>query len=253
MLPSERHRTILRLLDSQTSVSGRILRARLGTTAMTLWRDLRLLEEQGMLKRVRGGAMRVNVNQEPRFDAKLAAASAAKARIAAYASARLVHDGDILILEGGTTVAALVPGLQKERLTILTNSLPVLNRARDMGGRLTACCAGGLLREGSGTLVGKDAVTFFSRRKADTFFMSATGWETEHGLSDPNPQEIEVKQAMARAANRVVCLLDSSKLGKRSLMQVLPLRKIHVLVCEKDPGPEFKNLLAKSGTQLSVA
>lgn len=252
MPPAIRIRIIQRILEEQTSASVRLLRERLKVNAMTLWRDLKRMEELGLVRRVRGGVMLAGVNEEPRFDAKLAAAGAAKARIAAYAARRLVSAGDILMLEGGTTVAALLPELKQEGLTLLTNSLPVLNRAREAGGRLTAYGSGGLLREESGTLVGKEAVTFFSRRKADIFFMSATGWDAEHGLSDPNPQEIEVKQAMAASAARVVCLLDSSKLGKRSLMEVLPLRRIHTLVCERNPGPDYKVLLKKLGTRLIV-
>ena len=252
MLPTERHRLILNILDTQISATVRYLQEQLGVNAMALWRDLKLLEEQGLLKRVRGGAMSAGVNREPRFDAKLESARTAKTRIAVYTAKHFVQDGDIIALEGGTTVANLVPCLKNRNLTVLTNSLPVLNHVRTQTPQIATYCSGGFLREESGTLIGKEAITFFSRHKAGTFFMSATGLDLEAGISDPNPQEIEVKQAMAQAAERIVLMLDSSKLGMRSLMQILPLRKIDLVICDTVPPPSYAPLFKKNKIQLLI-
>lgn len=250
MLPVERHRRILQILETELSASVSVLQERLEVNPMTLWRDLKKLEEEGLLKRIRGGAMRVDVAREPRFDTKLKAERGAKGRIAAYAAAKLVRNGDIIALEGGTTVVALAQRLKQRDLTILTNSIPILNEVRIHSPRATVYCSGGLLREESGTLVGKESVTFFSRRKVGTFFMGATGLDPESGLTDPNPQEIEVKQAMARAAGRIVLLLDTGKMGQHSLMEVLPLKKIDIAVCEKTPPPAYRTLFKKNGIRL---
>lgn len=252
MLRDERHRRILKLLQERTSISVKFLQEDLQVTPMTLWRDLKLLEEEGLLKRTRGGVMHRDVEEEPRFDAKVDAARTAKVKLAKYAARNFIKDGDIIALEGGTTVAELCRQLPVKNLTVLSNSLPVVYEIYRNHPNVVVYCSGGLLREESGTLVGKEAVTFFSKRKVGTFFMSASGIDLEFGLTDPNPMEIEVKQAMARAAERIILLLDSSKIGKSSLMKVLPLGKVSELVTEEAIPPEFVERLKAAGVRVTV-
>jgi DeoR/GlpR family transcriptional regulator of sugar metabolism len=120
----------------------------------------------------------------------------------------------------------------------LTNSLAIAHAMQHHRARPSVYLSGGLLRPESGTLVGREAVTFFSRRRATKLLLSATGLDAEAGVSDPNPQEIEVKQAMASRAQEVILMADASKLGVVSLMQTLPWRRVDRLVTDaprKDP------------------
>lgn len=252
-LAAERHRRILARLERETSATVSELAGEHAVTPMTIWRDLKLLEEQGLLKRVRGGAMRAEVLSEPAFNAKLERSRQIKERLGAYAVRRFLRAGQTIALEGGTTVAALASQLDRDGLTILTNSLWILQRVQGLPCRPGIYCTGGLLREESGTFVGRQALTFFSRRRPDVFFMSATGFDARHGLTDPNPQEIEVKQAMVASAKRVVLLADSSKAGIVSLMEVLPWRRVHEFVTDASPSEELARLLEKSGTRLHTA
>jgi len=245
MVPAERHRYILERLESENAVSTGALLEHLPVTAMTLWRDLRLLEDQGMLKRVRGGAMHAGARREPRFDDKLGQARRAKATVAAEAARRFVRPGETLFLEGGTTVAALAATLDAPDLTVLTNSLPVLQTLRTLGCRPAIHGSGGLLREESGTFVGRHAETFFTRRSARTFFMSAAGLASDVGPMDPNPQEIEVKRAMARASERTILLADGSKWAEAALQVVLPWSKIEAVVTEREARPSVPAALAE--------
>ncbi len=243
MPPTQRRRRILDILDEQTCVSIAYLQTTLDTTPMTLWRDLKLLEDQALLKRIRGGAMKIDVEQEPRYDSKLESSRTAKVKIAKYAIQHMVQDGDIITLEGGTTVAEFARYLPQSNLVIHTNSLPIMNLVNHP--RRSVYCSGGLVREESGTMVGKEAVTFFYRRKVKTFFMSATGFDLQNGLTDPNPMEIEVKQAMANSAEQIVLLLDSEKIGITSLMQIIPLRKVTCIVTDKALNNDYTQLLNK--------
>lgn len=245
MLAADRHRRILDKLNREVSVSTQALIAELDVTPMTLWRDLKLLDDQGLLKRVRGGAMRIDVENEPRFEAKVASSQGIKERLAQYAVTHIVQPGNIISLEGGTTVAAIASRLTQPNLTVLTNSLPVLNTLSTLDCRPGIYGCGGLLREGSGTFIGREALSFFTRRRSDIFFMSATGIDAETGITDPNPQEIEVKQVMASNAKRVILLIDSSKFGKVSLMEVIPWKRIDMILSDKPlPAP-----IAKLGKQ----
>jgi DeoR family fructose operon transcriptional repressor len=238
LFPAERHRRILNILESQGMVSSAELEQGLEVTAMTVWRDLKLLEERGQLKRMRGGAVGLSGPAEVDFQQKAIHARAAKRRIAAYVARKLLQPGDSLILDGGTTIASLAERPLPARLTILTNSLAIAHAMQHHRARPSVYLSGGLLRPESGTLVGREAVTFFSRRRATKLLLSATGLDAEAGVSDPNPQEIEVKQAMASRAQEVILMADASKLGVVSLMQTLPWRRVDRLVTDaprKDP------------------
>ena len=228
--PADRHRRILERLETDGVVHSRDLQRTLEVTPMTVWRDLQLLEERGQLKRMRGGAMRLEVASEVAFTDKAVRARPQKERIAAYVAAHLIAPGDILILDGGSTVAALAEQVLPQRLTVLTHSLMVASAFQNHSARPAVYLSGGLLRPESGTLVGREAMTFFGRRRAPKLFLSATGLDAEAGVTDPNPQEIEVKQAMMQSAEQVILLADSSKFGVVSLMQTAPWRRIHKIV-----------------------
>ena len=236
MIAEERHRRILNLLERQTSASVRDLRREINVNPMMLWRDLRILEEQGLLRRVRGGAQRADVAREATFRAKKRARSIIKARLAQTAVERFVKKGDVVILEGGTTVTELAAFVAEMEVTVLTNSLPVAQRLFALRCKCAVYLSGGLLRGESGTFVGREAVRFFSGKRAAVFFMSSTGLEEDRGFTDPNPQEIEVKQAMIRAAKRVVALVDSSKIGTSSLMPVTAPARVNHLITDADPA-----------------
>ncbi len=112
--------------------------------------------------------------------------------------------------------------------------------------------AGGLLRPESGTVVGREALAFFGRRRANKLFMSATGVDAEAGVTDPNPQEIEVKQAMLASAQQVYLMADASKFGHVSLMQTMPLRRINALVTDHRSDILAEALRREGGTLVSA-
>ena len=234
MIAEERHRKILSLLEEKTAVSIAELKGSLGVNAMMLWRDLRFLEDQGLLKRVWGGAQRADIEKEASYQTKRRACMIAKTRIARAAVEHFVKEGDSIILEGGTTVSAVASLLFRRDVTIFTNSLPIAQQLHKAEAKCSVYLSGGLLRMQSGTFVGREAINFFSKRKTDVFFMSSTGLVEEVGFTDPNPQEIDVKQAMIRSAKNVVALVDSSKIGIRSLMPVTALRRVDYLISDAE-------------------
>ncbi|MFP4358474.1 MAG: DeoR/GlpR family DNA-binding transcription regulator [Puniceicoccaceae bacterium] len=248
---SDRHRRILDKLKRDGQVRNAELADEFMVTPMTLWRDLRLLEERGQLRRMRGGAVAKGVEEEPGFFVKTPRAAEAKQAIARRA-VRFLEEGDILILDGGTTVAALTRQTLPARLTVLTNSLPIANELMHHPSRPSVQLAGGLLRPESGTVVGREALAFFGRRRANKLFMSATGVDAEAGITDPNPQEIEVKQAMLASAQQVYLMADASKFGHVSLMQTMPLRRINALVTDRRSDILAEALRREGGTLVSA-
>jgi DeoR/GlpR family transcriptional regulator of sugar metabolism len=248
-----RHQYILKRLQKEGSIQVAGLAEQLGVTSMTIWRDLQALEERGLLRRIRGGALSPEGAQEPEFRIKEHHASAEKRRIAAYAATQYVGLGDTIIMEGGTTVAEMLNHLKPERLTLMTNSLPILSRAYSQGKSWHLHASGGVLSPVSGNFVGPEAIRFFSGKHAQTFFMSATGLDPDTGaLTDPNPVEIDVKRVMADCAKEIVLLLDSSKLGMRSMQEVLPLKRISAVITDKKIKPQDLRKLKAAGLKVDV-
>ncbi len=241
------------MVHTQGGVSVEQIGQRFGVSSMTVWRDLRIMEQTGRVHRVRGGAVHVDkAPAEPEFKAKQFVNSVEKQRIARYAAERFVEDGMILVLEGGTTVAGMVPFLGHERLTLLTNGLNVLVEASHHVPRLTVISCGGMLREISLTLVGPEASNFFADHRADVCFLGGTGLTSEDGLTDPNPLEIEIKRAMSRCARKRILLLDSRKLGVRSLASVLPLQDVDVLITDAGVPEDSLNWLRDLGVDVHI-
>jgi DeoR/GlpR family transcriptional regulator of sugar metabolism len=249
-----RHQEILKRLRDGGHVSARALQRDFEVTPMTVWRDLRGLEEQGLLRRVRGGAMSSGGAQtEPDFEAKTVTAQSAKDRIAALAVATFVRDGDTVALEGGTTVASLVPYLPHSRVSVVTNSLPVALRLRRDRPALPVSLPGGWMSPVSGNLCGPEAVRRMAQWSASVCFISATGFDIQRGPTDPNPLEIEAKRALTQGARQVVLLLDASKFGCTSACVTLHPRHVHALVTDVAPPPDIADWLTGHGVRILVA
>jgi DeoR/GlpR family transcriptional regulator of sugar metabolism len=247
----ERQRLILDYLRREETIRNAELRKRLGVTAMTLWRDLVSLEERGLLRRLHGRVTRVDRELvEPAFHHKADKARAAKEAIARAAAERFIRPGDTLAVDGGTTVAALADQPLPEPITIFTNSLHTADRFLRHPSRPTVHACGGLLRATSGTFIGREALSFFSRRKIRKAFLSATGIDLQAGITDLTLEDNEVKRAMALASAEVFLLADASKVGEVSLMQVLPWPRIDYFVT--NATAEFTGPLAEAHPELSI-
>lgn len=254
MLPTVRHQHILEALRNHGSVSAAALRQTFQTTAMTVWRDLKALEELGLLRRTRGGAcLQDRFPGEPNYEAKNQNAFEAKRRIAALAAQEFVREGDAIVLEGGTTVSALINYLPTERISVLTNSLPVALRVRAQRPGLPTLVAGGWMSRVSGNTCGPEALRSMAKWQAAVCFVSATAFDAVVGPSDPNPLEIEAKRALAACARRVVLLLDSTKFGQRSAAVTLHPRRIHALVTDADPHAAIRALLNRHSIRVCIA
>jgi DeoR/GlpR family transcriptional regulator of sugar metabolism len=254
MLATDRHQRILAAIRDQRRISSAGLRKLLGVTAMTVWRDLRSLEEQGLLRCIHGGAEALGASPgEPDFEAKSVAAHGAKERIAAEAARRFVPEGGVIALEGGTTVAALVARLPATRVSIVTNSLPVALRCRRERPGLPVRVAGGWLSPVSGNTTGPEAVRDAAARRCDVCFLGCSAFDGELGPTDPNPLEIEVKRVLAAGARQVVLLVDASKFGRRSAAVTLHPRRITALVTDAPPPPACAALLRQHGVNVVVA
>lgn len=256
MKQDERHTRVLEEVSERGSVSVQDLASALGVSRMTVYRDLRDLHDQKRLRRVRGGAIAADFRSfDPGQTVKAVINAGAKTQIARVAVDRFVEDGNSVIVESGSTAAALLDFLgKKPGCRIFINCVGALTKSQSIGlqtGQIFTIP--GVLKVNTLTFVGPEAAEYIARLNLDLCFISATGLSVAGELLDPDPMEIAVKRAMVDAAKRTVLLLDKSKFGKTSLFPVVPLDTICACVTDEAPTEPFASILAKHDIETIVA
>jgi DeoR/GlpR family transcriptional regulator of sugar metabolism len=230
MLTDERRHRILERLQVQGRVLASDLVAEFDVSPDTVRRDLRDLDEAGMLRRVHGGALPRRGDSDP-LPVRARRAPEAKASIARRA-AQIVRDGQVVLLDGGTTTLEVARALP-ERLsaTVVTNSLPIALALADHRS-VDVVVVGGSLRARAGVTVGAAAVAALAAVRADVLFLGVCGLHPEIGVSVEDAEEREGKRAMIAGAAEVVGLADHDKLGTALPFVVAPLTELTTLVTD---------------------
>jgi DeoR/GlpR family transcriptional regulator of sugar metabolism len=230
MLTTERRAVILGQLQSEGRVLAADLSAELGVSPDTIRRDLRELDASGLLRRVHGGALpRHGIAQS--FAEGTRRAPAAKASIARRAAA-CARDGQVIVIDGGTTTLELARALSDDlRATVVTTSPPIAIALADHPG-LEVTVVGGTLRSHRLVTVGADTVQSIRAIRADVVFLGVCGLHPEIGVTVPDIEERHVKAAMIEGAAEVVALADADKLGTAMPFVVAPLREVTHLVTD---------------------
>ncbi len=236
MLASQRHERILAEVRASGAVRIGDLTRDLGVSDMTIRRDLLELADQGLVRKVHGGAVAPHTtSHEPGFAAKRTREASEKQAIA-EAAARLVAPGSSIALSAGTTTHLLAaqiaasPALRP--LTVVTNSLPVaetLHRAGDP--RLEAILTGGS-RTPSDALVGPLAEAALAGLRVDQTFLGTHGIDPDVGLTTPNLDEAATNRALIDAAGRTVVLADHTKWHTTGLRVFASFADVDVLVTD---------------------
>lgn len=249
----ERKALALELLERHGRVYVKELATTFNISEVTVRKDLQELEQLSLLKRVHGGAVSAHRSKyNLSLGDKIGRLSSSKLAIAA-AALPLIHDGDTIILDAGSTVLALarlLPG-RVRGLTIVTNSLPVIAELSQVAG-FELISLGGSLRQHSLALIGPLTVASLEKLHADQAFLGATGATTERGLCTPNIIEAETKAAMVSAASERIALVDHSKIGQASLAPFAPWSKIERLISDAPPAEDFVSHLRGANVQLML-
>lgn len=233
-MPAEARRLqIIELLGKSDtgSVSVSALARLFDVSEMTIRRDLDWLEERSVLSRVHGGAVLFHKDDERPFIDRLLQSNPQKAVIGRTAAA-LVKDHERILLDAGTTTQQLARNLVHcSALTLITNNIHIIS---DMAGypHIEAIMLGGNLKHQEMCTVGPMVTQALGLLRVDKCFLSIAGFDLQHGLTDQDMREIEVKQAMMRSAREVILVADSSKWGEVKLMRVAALTEVDKLVTD---------------------
>jgi DeoR family transcriptional regulator, fructose operon transcriptional repressor len=245
-----------RILDRLRSVGSVLvgdLATDLATSEMTIRRDLRSLEAEGLVRRIHGGALLVTSRAyEPSFREKSAQFVAEKRRIGAAAAA-LVQAGDTIILSPGTTTLELARNLAgRANLTVVTSAV---NIAVELAGDpdIDVIVTGGHLRGTTYALVGSLAEENLRSLHVNKLFLGGNGLTVEHGLTTPDLNVATTDRALLRSAERVIVTVDHSKIGRATLCQTAPIDQIHVLVTDSGIPAEQRHAFERAGIAVIVA
>ncbi|MFD3947375.1 DeoR/GlpR family DNA-binding transcription regulator [Streptomyces sp. NPDC058579] len=258
MFAAERRQLILEMVRANGAVSLRELARVVQTSEVTVRRDVRALEAEGLLDRRHGGAVLPGgFTRESGFPQKSHLATAEKTAIADVA-ASLVEEGEAIVVGAGTTTQELARRLARvPGLTVVTNSLLVA-QALAHANRVEVVMTGGTLRGSNYALVGSGAEQSLQGLRVSRAFLSGSGLTAERGLSTSNMLSASVDRALVQAAAEVVVLADHTKLGTDTMFQTVPTDVITRLVTDEPPAHDDRaatelQALADQGVQIAVA
>jgi DeoR family transcriptional regulator of aga operon len=252
LLNEERRRAILEVLNREGRVLVLDLARRFETSQVTIRKDLEDLHAHGLIHRTHGGALpaREGALEDPTLREKEKLHRKEKLRIA-EAAARLVQEGQVVILDSGTTTTAIARALRHfQNLTIVTNAV---NIAAELSGTaVEVILTGGTLRKNSFSLVGPIAEETLHRLNADLLFLGVDGFDVHYGLSTPNLLEAKVNRVMVGVAKRTVAACDSSKFGRRSLSLIVPPQALHEVISDRGAPKSDIAALKKAGIEVTL-
>ena len=238
-------------------MDGRVLVAELAkrfrTSQVTIRKDLEILHSTGKIHRTHGGALPAHEGalEDPTLREKEKLHRKEKIQIA-NAAVQMVEEGQVVILDSGTTTTAIARALRHhQNLTIITNAVNIA--AELAGSPLEVILTGGTLRKNSFSLVGPIAEETLRRLNADILFLGVDGFDVHCGLSTPNLLEAKVNRAMMDAARIVVAVCDFSKFGRRSLSLIAPPSAVHRVITDRLAPKKDIDRLRKAGIEITRA
>ena len=249
----ERQRQILSLLERQGRLSVTEIVQQFAISEATARRDLETLASQGKAQRVHGGV--ISVEQAPPelpiLDRESEQADE-KARIG-RAAAALVADKETVFLGSGTTVLEVADNLRDRRqLTVITNSLPVLN-ALAGSKKIAVISLGGMLRDSELSFIGHITEQALAEVRVDKVIMGTRGLSLEHGLTNDYLQETLTDRAILKIGREVIIVADYSKVNRVATALLAPLDAMNTLVTDSKAEKKFLQAIRKQGIQVVTA
>lgn len=255
MNTAQRLATIIDLITRKGSISIKELEELFHVSHMTIHRDLVRLEREGILRRVKGGAilsksttaeltfvLREQRNREKKF-------------LIGNKAADLVEDGTAIAVDASTTALHFVRNLKQRQfsnlIVVTTGIKAALELVGEHGIQVILC--GGVVRDISLSVVGKLASLALKEFHCVKAFISGEGLTFEHGLTASNMLEVESKQALIESSSESILLLDSSKFGKTSFITIAQIEAFSTVVTDSGIPEDFRKGILDRKIQLIIA
>jgi len=259
VIAAERLRRIGDLLLEDQFVSILSLSQMLGVSPMTIRRDLKRLEGMGICERTHGGAVARGATfvRDIPYNARESLFVEEKATIGRRA-AQMVQEGETIAIDGGTTTVHMAAALRaRQNITVITNSLHVMNQLSDSRG-ITVISTGGTLStamheepgQGDPCLVGPLAEANMRRFRPSKAFMATTGITLADGLSNEVLEQATMKLAMIESCAQVILLADHTKFGHVAASIVGPVSLVHQIVVDSGLPDDQRRAFEQAGVEV---
>jgi DeoR/GlpR family transcriptional regulator of sugar metabolism len=249
----ERQNQILQLVTRSQRISVTELCMTFEVSEATARRDLETLACHGKIQRVHGGAIAL-IEAPPESPLLQRGSDQAdeKARIG-QAAAALVRDGETVFLGSGTTVLEVARALRmRPSLTVITNSLPVVNVFAGLE-NVNVICLGGMLRGSELSFIGHITEQSLSEVRADKVFIGTRAISLEHGLSHEYLPETMTDRAILKAGQEIIIVADHTKFGRAATVLLAPLESIHTIVTDGQIRQDFLVAVESKGIRVIAA
>ena len=249
----ERQKQILSLLTRQGRLSVTEIVEQFSISEATARRDLESLASQGKAQRVHGGVIAVEQAPPELPILQREGEQADEKSMIGQAAAELVNDGETVFLGSGTTVLETAKNLRdRKKLTVITNSLPVLNALAGIK-EITVVSLGGQLRESELSFIGHITEQSLAEVRVDKVIMGARGLSLEHGLTNDYLQETLTDRAILKIGHEVILVADHSKVNRVSTALLAPLSSMNTFVTDSKADKKFIQALKKQNIKVVIA
>ena len=252
-IPAERQKKMMEYIEANTSAQIHELAEKFHVSEATVRRDLDDLDQQGALRRTHGGAIKVDrsTSYESMYSEKINQMIEEKHRIADFA-ANLVHPGDTVLIDSGTTTYFIAQALaHHESLTIITNDLYIAYQT-PLHPSSILIVTGGVRRHSRQELVGTITENFIRDAHVDVAFIGVDGIDLTGGATNANFAEVGVKRLMLQSAARSVIVADHSKFGRVALARICDLKEASLLITDRGIDGDVLNRLKKLSVQIEI-
>ncbi|MET2986468.1 DeoR/GlpR family DNA-binding transcription regulator [Aureibaculum conchae] len=248
----KRHQIILDILNKEKYLEVLDLCKLLDVSAVTIRKDLKLLEEKGLLFRTHGGASLENPYINEKAVNEKEKISVEEKNGIAQAAAKLIDENDSILIASGTTVQALAKFIEpKNKLTVITSSLNVvLHLINHKNTEILQL--GGYVRHSSASVVGNYATQILENVSFSKLFLGVDGIDLDYGLSTTSLEEAQLNKKMLASAQKTVVLADSSKFGKKSFAKICGLEEVDQIITDDGISKSIIKKLEESGIVVNI-
>ena len=244
---TDRQLQILQRIQRQQRISVAEICEIFAVSEATARRDLETLAEDGKVQRVHGGAIALTpAPPEQPILQRQDEQTQEKVRIG-QAAARLVNEGETIFLGSGTTVLEVARNLGRDRkLTVITNSLPVINVLAG-NEEITLISLGGMLRDSELSFIGHITEQALAEVRADKVFIGTRAISLEHGLTHEYLPETMTDRAILKSGQEIIVVADHTKFGRAATVLLAPLEQVHTIVTDMQTPADFIETVQERG------
>jgi DeoR family ulaG and ulaABCDEF operon transcriptional repressor len=256
MIPAKRHDQIIELLERNRFMSIHDLAREIDSSEVTLRRDIKELSDQGLIRRVRGGAEALSAQWDtslsmfgvPPFSGRKSFMIEQKQQIARSAAEMCMRD-ETIIIDGGTTTFCMAEYFIDSHMQILTNSFAIARSLMHSANQIIM--PGGMLYPQAELLLDPFDSDFFANYSPSKLFMSVNGID-EGGITNTNTLVLQMEKRMIKQAGEIIILADSSKFGRRGSLFLCDFDSVDTIITDKGIPESYIKFLEEKNVKLVI-